>query len=35
MEKMSARSLSELVRMGFAAGLQPSFEPEPRPRDLR
>jgi two-component system response regulator FixJ len=35
MEKMSARSLSELVRMGFAAGLQPSFEPVPRPRDLR
>jgi len=35
MEKMRARSLSELVRLGLAAGLQPSFGPDQGAHDLR
>jgi two-component system response regulator FixJ len=35
MEKMGARSLSELVRMGLAAGLQPRFGTGQRAADLR
>ena len=35
MEKMRARSLSELVRLGLAAGLQPSFGPDQGANDLR
>jgi two-component system response regulator FixJ len=35
MEKMGAHSLSELVRMGLAAGLQPRFQTERRPRESR
>jgi two-component system, LuxR family, response regulator FixJ len=35
MEKMRARSLSELVRLGLAAGLQPSFDPDQGVHDLR
>lgn len=35
MEKMRARSLSELVRLGLAAGLQPGSEPDQRSKDLR
>jgi two-component system, LuxR family, response regulator FixJ len=35
MEKMRARSLSELVRLGLAAGLQPSFGPDQGVHDLR
>lgn len=35
MEKMGARSLSELVRMGLAAGLQPRVQAAQRPRELR
>ena len=34
MEKMRARSLSELVRLGLAAGLQPSFGPNQNANDL-
>ena len=35
MEKMRARSLSELVRLGLAAGLQPSFGRNQGANDLR
>jgi two-component system, LuxR family, response regulator FixJ len=35
MEKMGVRSLSELVRMGLAAGLQPRFSTRQGPEDSR
>ena len=35
MEKMRARSLSELVRLGLAAGLQPGPDSDQRSKDLR
>jgi two-component system response regulator FixJ len=35
MEKMRARSLSELVRLGLAAGLQPGPASDQRSKDLR
>jgi len=35
MEKMGVRSLSELVRMGLAAGVQPRFGTGQRAADLR
>jgi two-component system, LuxR family, response regulator FixJ len=35
MQKMRARSLSELVRLGLAAGLEPSFPTAQVSRDLR
>ena len=35
MEKMGVRSLSELVRMGLAAGLQPRFHADQHAGDLR
>jgi hypothetical protein len=35
MEKMGVRSLSELVRMGLAAGLEPRFGTGQRAADLR
>ena len=35
MEKMRARSLSELVRLGLAAGLQPSFGSDHGANDLK
>jgi len=35
MQKMQARSLSELVRLGLAAGLEPSPPTAQLPRDLR
>src|SRR5205085_2783554 len=35
MDKMGTRSLSELVRLGLAAGLQPRSETDQRSRDWR